>query len=272
MKKSLNSFLNAPIKSVKHSTYFNVYDKLFSKYIDKEFTFIEIGIFQGGSLFMWRDYFGDKARIIGIDINEGAKKWQKEGFEIFIGSQSDPKFWENLFNEVGDVDVILDDGGHEFDHQIINCESVIPHINDGGLLVIEDTHTSYMSDFGGPSNNSFISYAKNIIDGINFRYDHFKNKKETEKQISSVQFFESFVAFEIDRRISTLDSTWIENNGAPMPDEYFVIHKSFLRKTISLIFANNKTAKNFLILLHRNILGIKQRFIHFFKLRKFFKY
>ena len=44
---------------------------------------------------MWRKFFGNKARIIGIDINPIAKKWEKNGFEIFIGNQSDPNFWKN---------------------------------------------------------------------------------------------------------------------------------------------------------------------------------
>ncbi len=46
--------------------------------------------------FMWRNFFGSKARIIGIDMNPNAKKWEKHGFEIFIGSQSDKNFWRNL--------------------------------------------------------------------------------------------------------------------------------------------------------------------------------
>jgi len=73
-------FKKAPVKSIKHTTYFSVYDELFSKYKDKNIVFIEIGVFQGGSLFMWREYFGEQARIIGIDINPGAKKWEKDGF------------------------------------------------------------------------------------------------------------------------------------------------------------------------------------------------
>ena len=272
IKNTLNSFQKSPIKSVKHSTYFNVYDKLFSKYVDTEFTFIEIGIFQGGSLFMWRDYFGDKARIIGIDINEGAKKWEKDGFEIYIGSQSDPVFWDSLFKKIGNVDVILDDGGHEFDHQIITTECVIPHINDGGLLLVEDTHTSYMNDFGGPSKNSFISYSKNIIDGINYRYDHFKNKKINEKQISSVYFYESFVAFNIDRKICSIDSTWVENNGEPMSDDYFVQEKSKFRTMISKFISKNKKIKKAAILIFRHLLGLRQRLINFIILKKYFKF
>ena len=78
------SFLKSPHRSIKHESYFSVYDKLLSKYIDQDITFVEIGILDGGSLFMWRDFLGDKARIIGIEINPVAKKWEEHGFEIFI--------------------------------------------------------------------------------------------------------------------------------------------------------------------------------------------
>jgi hypothetical protein len=144
--------------SVKHSSYFHVYEELLTKYRGKNFTFVEIGVLNGGSLFMWRDFFGPGARIIGIDLNPDAKKWEKDNFEIFVGSQSDENFWDQLFLSVGDVDVVLDDGGHTNEQQIITAEKCFPHIKDGGMLIVEDTHTSYMTKFGNPSKYSFISF------------------------------------------------------------------------------------------------------------------
>ena len=87
------SYLKSPYRSIKHSTYFYGYEHFFSKYKETSITFVEIGVLGGGSLFMWRDYFGEKARIIGVDLNQNAKKWQKYGFEIYIGDQSDQDFW-----------------------------------------------------------------------------------------------------------------------------------------------------------------------------------
>jgi len=99
--KSYESYLKSPYQSRKHNTYFEAYDHFFSKYRDQEITFVEIGVLRGGSLYMWRDYFGPKARIIGIDLNPNAKKWEAEGFEIFIGSQSDIDFWSKFTKEWG---------------------------------------------------------------------------------------------------------------------------------------------------------------------------
>lgn len=220
-KSTLESYKASPYLSIKHTTYFHVYDRLFSRYVDQEFTFVEVGVFNGGSLFMWRDFFGPKARIIGIDLNPVAKKWEDHGFEIFIGSQQNPAFWKDVFEKVGPVDVLLDDGGHTFEQQIVTCHCAMPHIKDGGLLVVEDTHTSYMENFGGPNPLSFVSYAKNIVDGINHRFSAFEKDHKTERVISSVQFFESIVSFEVDRRLANMKSAPTSNGGVSMDAKDF---------------------------------------------------
>ena len=112
---SYQSFQKSPYKSTKHTTYFDIYDDLFSKYRGRKIIFVEIGVLGGGSLFMWRDFFGEEARIIGIDLNPSAKKWEKDGFEIFIGSQSDTNFWNNFTSQVKVIDIVLDDGGHTYE-------------------------------------------------------------------------------------------------------------------------------------------------------------
>ena len=207
--RSYKSYLKSKYLSIKHSTYFNVYDELFSKYKNKNITFLEIGVLSGGSLFMWRDFFGPKARIIGIDINPKAKKWEAYGFEIFIGSQSDSEFLKLIKSSLGPIDIILDDGGHTYDQQIITVETLINNIKDGGLLVVEDTHTSYMSGFG-PRKYSFINYTKKKIDEINFRFSEFE--KDSERRIYSISFYESFVVFNINKT-ANIDSKPTTNNG-----------------------------------------------------------
>ena len=97
MKKNIKKLFNdSPYLSTKHSSYFYAYEKIFSRFVNKRIIFVEVGILNGGSLFMWRKYFGNNARIIGIDNNPKAKIWEKEGFEIFIGDQGDKNFWDNF--------------------------------------------------------------------------------------------------------------------------------------------------------------------------------
>ncbi len=205
-KSTYASYLRSPRPSFKHSTYFPVYDRLFSPWVGRDFTFVEVGVFNGGSLLMWRDYFGPRARIIGVDFNPDARRLEADGFEIFVGNQADPLFWRDVTAAVGPIDILLDDGGHTFEQQIVTVHSVLPAITDGGLVVVEDTHTSYQADFGGPSGRSFVSWAKTIADGINHRFSDFPGRPR-EDTIFSVAFYESIVAFEIDRRLARAASS-----------------------------------------------------------------
>jgi hypothetical protein len=220
------SYNRSEYLSTKHSSYFLIYEELFRRFVGKKFTFVEIGILNGGSLFMWRDYFGKQARIIGIDLNPFAKRWEKEGFEVYIGDQSSPKFWNDFFKSVGNADVILDDGGHTNEQQVITTVNCIPYINDGGLLVVEDTHTSYMTQFGNPSKHSFINYTKFLIDDINSRFPIFPAFQNTfRNEVYSIRIFQSVVCFEIDKNKCFISSR-TTNKGKDLCAEDFR-HKGY---------------------------------------------
>jgi len=217
--KAFKSYSESSLKSIKIESYFSVYDEIFKKYIGEKIVFVEIGVYHGGSLEMWRNYFGNQARIIGIDINPEAKKLEKRGFEIFIGSQSSKNFWDTFYEKIGPVDIVLDDGGHQNKQQIITAHESIKNINDGGVLVTEDTHTSYMPKFGNPSKYSFINFAKNKIDKINYRFPLFKDKDNVERKIFSINFYESIVAFNISAKKSIIPD-YLENNSNSFTNEY----------------------------------------------------
>ena len=206
---SYQAFMASPKPSFKHTTYFDTYDKLFHGYRDKHITFVEIGVLNGGSLFMWRNYFGEAARIIGIDLNPQAKKWEEHGFEIFIGGQEDPDFWVDFFGSVGEIDIVLDDGGHTYLQQIVTAEMVLDKIKDGGLLVVEDTHTSYMEGFGD-SRINFMNYVLQTMHRINSRFSSFQ-PEQTDRRVSSLEVFESVVAFRVDRPQTSMKSEPIWN-------------------------------------------------------------
>tara|TARA_B100000963_G_scaffold95951_1_gene82732 strand:- start:216 stop:1073 length:858 start_codon:yes stop_codon:yes gene_type:complete len=202
-KLSIYKLFNKSKKySIKWSSYFQVYEKIFSRYKNKKIKFVEIGVANGGSLYMWKKYFGKKAKIIGIDLNPRAKKLEKNGFKIYIGNQSDKKFWENFYKKEGKVDLILDDGGHKNLQQISTVHHSLPYINDGGKIVVEDTGTSYVKkEFNNPSKYSFINYAKNVVDAIHRRSPLLKKELNFySKKIFLVEFFESIVVFSIDSK------------------------------------------------------------------------
>ncbi len=244
-------YLRSPYRSVKHSGYFQVYDEIFENFINKKFTFVEVGIHNGGSLFMWREFFGEDARIIGVDLNPEAKQFEKYGFEIFIGDQSDKRFWKSFFDEVGDIDVLIDDGGHTYEQQIITVTSTIDFVKNNGLIVVEDTHTSYFKKFGYPTKYTFVNWSKKIIDNINSRSQEvvisnplYKNK------IHSVEFFDSIVVFKINKNKS-VDSKPTSNESKTLN---FEDYRFFNSNHKILNYLNNieqnlypKKEKNFLI-------------------------
>lgn len=243
---SYKSFMKSPYNSIKHSTYFDSYDHFFGDFRDKEITFVEIGVLAGGSLFMWRDYFGPKARIIGIDFNPNAKKWEDDGFEIFIGSQSDEKFWNQFKKKVGKIDILLDDGGHTYEQQIVTTEAILDSINDGGLLVIEDTHSSYMKNYG-QQKYSFIEYTKQKIDQINMRFKDISGHKR-ETRFWSIEIVESMVAFKINKKASTLKSELISNNGINDHAEDYVYRNTKISSKLNNFFNKiNISTKNKLV-------------------------
>ena len=200
MSDSLKSFETSKYYSVKHDNYFKIYDHIFNKYIGKKIVLVEIGVLNGGSLFMWKNFFGENAEIIGVDLNPNAKKWEKHGFKIFIGNQSDPDFWRNFFNKVGNVDIVIDDGGHTNKQQVFTLLETIPNINDNGMLVVEDVHSSYMTKFRNPSKYSFINFSKIIVDQLNLRSEVVNKEKMNflQEKIFSVEFYQSIAVFNIN--------------------------------------------------------------------------
>lgn len=236
-------YKKSPFLSYKHSSYFQVYAELLEQYRNKPITFVEIGVANGGSLFMWREYFGESARIIGIDNNPQAKKWEEHGFEIYIGSQTDTLFLDELFQKVGDVDVVLDDGGHTYEQQIVTAYVSIPHIKDGGLLIVEDTHTSYMKEFGYPSKYTFVEWTKTLIDCINERFPLVKKSTlPYNASIYSISIYASIVSFKIHRE-KCFESTMTTNDGVSVNAECFRYKGSAISRIYSVsesVFRNIK--------------------------------
>ena len=209
---TFSSFMESPYFSIKHTNYFDVYDKLLAKFVGQPITFVEIGILDGGSLFMWRNFLGQNARIIGVDLNPAATKWREKGFEVFIGDQSKPEFWADFYREIGDIHVLLDDGGHRNDQQIVTVNSALPHVLDGGLIIIEDTQTSFMK-FENFHKYSFVSFLQIRIKSLYARSSELKIKRDTfSMTVNSIEFFTGICVLHINRELS-LATYRIENSG-----------------------------------------------------------
>jgi Methyltransferase domain len=138
--------------------YFDIYHRHLQKFRGKEVNILEIGIYSGGSLGMWRDYFGLGATIYGVDIEPACKAYANAWTRVFIGDQGDRRFWRAFKAEAPAVDVVIDDGGHRPNQQIVSLEELLPAMNPGGVYICEDIHGT---------RNKFASFVYGVADRLN---------------------------------------------------------------------------------------------------------
>lgn len=150
-------------KSSKVHFYTRHYERYFAPLRDKELKILEIGIQEGKSLKMWRDYFPN-ATIIGVDkVDSG--QYGEDRVIIVQADQSKENQLLQLISYFGSFDIIIDDGSHINKDMLLTFETLFPALNPGGLYVVEDLHTCYWGyGFGRPT---FIKRLKKLIDEVN---------------------------------------------------------------------------------------------------------
>jgi hypothetical protein len=181
--------------------YFDIYHRHFAGFRRQPLTMIEIGVFNGGSLRMWRDYFGPQATIVGVDINPECKQFSEPGIDIVIGDQGDRAFLRSLADRYPDFTLLIDDGGHRMHQQIATFEELYPRIRSDGVYLCEDTHTSYMPVYGGGYRQpqTFIESAKSLIDRLNAFYGQDQSQfapDEFTRTTDSLHFYTSVLVIE----------------------------------------------------------------------------
>lgn len=148
--------------------YFPIYDRHLTRYRGGDPRLLEIGVGRGGSLDMWERYLGPAATLVGIDIDEKAALLAGSQRTILIGDQADRDFLGAIVEQHGPFDIIIDDGGHTMEQQVTSIETLFPTLADGGVYMVEDTHTSYWEEFGGGRGRegTFIEWVKGRIDEL----------------------------------------------------------------------------------------------------------
>ncbi len=239
----------------KWNHYFDVYERHFNRFRNKEIIILEIGISQGGSLQMWKNYFGSKTKIYGIDINPKCKELEEEGIKIFIGSQSDRKFLRQVKKSIPKIDILIDDGGHTMKQQIVSYEELFEHVKEDGVYLCEDLHTSYWLKWGGghKRRNTFIEFSKNFIDYLNAFHSEQNSLKVNSftKSVNSIHYYDSIIV--VEKKI---------------------IEPPFHKKTGNESFSNaplikKSPLKRILLKLKNSLLLVINKFLRFFRLPGF---
>lgn len=117
----------------KWSHYLELYERHFWRFVGTPVRVLEIGVGHGGSLQLWKAYFGPNAEIVGLDIDLRCKEYEEPQITVHIGDQSSPPL-------MGRFDIVIDDGSHVLAHQQASLDALWPALNDGGVYWIEDCH------------------------------------------------------------------------------------------------------------------------------------
>jgi hypothetical protein len=153
----------------KWTHYLELYDRYFQRFKGTRVRMLEIGVSEGGSLQLWRNYLGQEAVLFGVDINPDCAARADPPTQVRIGSQDDEAFLKSVVQEMGGVDLVLDDGSHHGPHIITSFRTLFPLLSDHGLYVIEDMHDDY-AEWPGMRINQSLSLIKRLIDDMHRHY------------------------------------------------------------------------------------------------------
>jgi hypothetical protein len=126
-------------------SYIENYERHFGHLRSKPVKILEIGVFHGGSLLMWQEYFS-KGLIVGLDLQSNPFSEKPERICFYQGSQDDGKLLDRVAQECAPdgFDIVIDDASHvgtltrgSFRNLYVN------HLKPGGIYVIEDWGTGY---------------------------------------------------------------------------------------------------------------------------------
>lgn len=187
---------------------FHGYERFYPQFVRhlrrKPIRMLEIGLFYGESMRMWRAYFA-KGTVMAIDFKpemcgqcdykndplimkgDQSKIEDLEAmmklFNISKSSDSKPKGVLDNYNSDsngGLLDLIVDDGSHHPEHQKISFQYLFKHaLRPGGIYIIEDIEMNYWlsgdtykvsTRYGRDHPDSLITSFKAMVDVVNREY------------------------------------------------------------------------------------------------------
>jgi hypothetical protein len=183
----LRAFFNARTEGAgiwKWDHYFDVYHRHLERFRNSEVHILEIGIYSGGSLELWREYFGPRCHIYGVDVEEACLRYAGDSIHVFIGDQADRDFWRRFRSDVPRLDIVVDDGGHQPDQQSASLEELLPHLAPGGVYIVEDVHGV---------RNPFAGYTSSLVDALNAYRGVADHQNPERRKVSRATPFQSAV-------------------------------------------------------------------------------
>lgn len=144
---SLEELVNNSItdKNTRHS-YLGLYQLLLIGKKETAKNVLEIGIYVGGSIKLWNDFFTN-AFVYGLDIvdidkiSDIIKNKEKIILYTSINAYDNDFFENNFLNKNIKFDFMLDDGPHSLESMIQFIKLYSQIMTDDGILIIEDVQS-----------------------------------------------------------------------------------------------------------------------------------
>lgn len=181
------------------------YQTHFNRFKNKPIKLLEIGVggdetpnVGGNSLRMWKKYF-PHGQIFSLDIYDKSALSEKR-ITIFQGDQNNSVLLKKIYQTIGELDLIIDDGSHVNEHRLTSFQTLFPLLKDGGIYIMEDLQTSYWPKFNGDSENlnnpaNTTTFLKQLTDGLNYREIDSPNYTPDyfAQNITSIHFYHNLV-------------------------------------------------------------------------------
>jgi len=126
-----------------------IYKELLKDYQDKPITFLEIGVWKGGSMLLFEELL-PAAKIYGIDILDRPEVLKDSKVITRVIDQNDTGALVALAEEAGGFDFIIDDGTHFKKETENSFYTLWKYLNSGGKYIIEDWAVGLIASKAGP--------------------------------------------------------------------------------------------------------------------------
>jgi len=157
----------------KWAHYFEAYHAIFGPRRSQSLRILEIGVYQGASLRLWRRYFDHPDTVIvGIDIDPSCARFdsERERIHVRIGSQADAAFLDTVTRDFGPFDIIIDDGSHHSSHMIASFNHLFADaLEEDGIYLAEDLHANYWMPYRD-TRRSFLDLCKELMEFMHAHY------------------------------------------------------------------------------------------------------
>ena len=183
-----------------HDYFRLIYNNLLSPLSKDVKKFVEIGVRDGGSIELWRDYF-EGATVYGLDINTNVTLSSNERIELKKVDQSKKEELAAFGLECNDIDVLVEDGSHTMHDQQITLATLFKSIKSGGIYILEDLHTSLEArmpekawcGWGDASKTITLDMLNNFIETRKIESDYMtdEEKEYLNNNIESIEIYRS---------------------------------------------------------------------------------